>query len=258
MHITNIIEIFSHGSTRPHLAELSDGNKYVVKFPGNPEYNTVLINEFICHKIATDLGIPLQPFIIIPITEDFFIEFGNSISYEVHHITGNAFCSFYNTKANVINTPELIKLASNNCKFYDIMIFDFLIGNSDRNKGNLLYDQRFKKIVAIDHTHVFSIESLWMNNQLFHHLYKNFSFDDVHHYNLSLFNEFVNLNVECKNKYKNFIQNVKNYSKNRLNDIICECKDYWTINDQDSTNLLNYLWDRFQRVDEIISLLDLE
>lgn len=258
MFLKDIRKPIGNGITIPHLVKLSDDKLYVLKFPGNPEKELVLINEFICHRLASDLGLPLQPFEIVEVNHNHFQEFQSCISDDIEHKEGYAFCSLYNKRANPIITPTIIKLASNQCDVFSMIIFDLLIFNSDRNQGNLLYDQVMKKIVLIDHTHVFDLGSLWTAREL--NLRKNMPFtaDIIFRYNFELYSNFKNYNLDCITQYMDFIAKVKNYKKVQISDIISECKSYWFISEDDSQALKEYLWERFQRIDEAVDLLNLK
>ena len=47
------------GGSQPHLMQADDGNLYVVKFQGNPQGTSVLINERFACKLAQFLGLPV-------------------------------------------------------------------------------------------------------------------------------------------------------------------------------------------------------
>ena len=47
-----------HGGSQSRLMRCSDGGFYVVKFPGNPQGNRILVNELICTNLARLLGLP--------------------------------------------------------------------------------------------------------------------------------------------------------------------------------------------------------
>jgi len=256
LKLQNVIKPIGVGVTIPHLVELSNGLKYVLKFPGNPEGEKALINEFICYELALMLDLPIIESSVIEI--DFSTVSGlDCVHSSIIQRNGLGFASLYNTRANPINTPSIIKLAHNSCELYKIIIFDFLIGNTDRNKGNLLYDSKFKKINIIDHTHVFSIGTLWNTNELTRRLGEPFSIDDAHHYNFENYLQFKNYRIECSSSIKRFIQKISLIRKDDLERIINKCRNIWIFDENDVISLCNYLWDRITRLDEILNLLNL-
>lgn len=256
LKLLNIIKPIGVGVTIPHLVELTNGSKYVLKFPGNPEGEKALINEFICYELAMLLELPIIESTIVDI--DFSTANGvDCIEKSIILKNGMGFASLYNTKANPINTPSIIKLAHNSCDLYKIIIFDFIVGNTDRNKGNLLYDSKYKKLNIIDHTHVFSIGTLWNSTELRRRIGEPFNIDEAHKYNFENYLQFKNYRIECSTCIKRFIRKLETLTRDDLLNIINKCRITWNIEQYDVISICDYLWDRINRLNEILNLLNL-
>lgn len=52
LEIVEINKKLSNGCTVPYVVWCNDGKKYVVKFPGNPNGDKALINEFIASRLC--------------------------------------------------------------------------------------------------------------------------------------------------------------------------------------------------------------
>lgn len=53
------------GGSQPHLMQAADGNLYVVKFQGNPQGTSVLANEMLASRLASNLGLPVPKTVIV-------------------------------------------------------------------------------------------------------------------------------------------------------------------------------------------------
>ncbi|WP_319606978.1 MULTISPECIES: HipA family kinase [Weissella] len=72
------------------------------------------------------------------------------------------FLSEYRRGITLIN-GKMLERVRNNSDFAKIFFFDQLVNNSDRgeNTGNWFVDENTKKLMILDHTHVFRIGQLW-------------------------------------------------------------------------------------------------
>ncbi|KIU23440.1 HipA family kinase [Weissella cibaria] len=77
-------------------------------------------------------------------------------------VRGSVFLSEYR-KGITLNNAKMLERVRNNSDFAGILFFDQLVNNSDRgeNTGNWFVDKDTKKLMILDHTHVFRIGQLW-------------------------------------------------------------------------------------------------
>ena len=152
----------------------------------------------------------------------------------------------------------MIARTKNNYDAIKILIFDILIGNYDRNKGNLMINSISKKLIMIDHTHIFGLGTIWDEYQL--PRLKTLKFD------ISNLNEFNYLNIINSVKYDSlfyeelnkFVLNVKNINIEYVKDIMNNIPADWNVSIKEKEMLLDYIMERFNRVDEVLELLDLK
>ena len=66
--MVDLVEVknkLGNGCTVPYVVWCDDGNTYVVKFPGNPQKEKALVNEFIASKLCDYLGLPIMEYNLI-------------------------------------------------------------------------------------------------------------------------------------------------------------------------------------------------
>lgn len=263
MNLLSIKTSIGAGVTKPHLVSLSDNLNYILKFPGNPEQEKALISENICHELAKRLDLPVLPKAIVEINFS-NVDQVELLAADVEKKPGKGFATLFCKDANIINDPELIMMSNNKFDFLNIFIFDILIGNFDRNRGNLLYDDKFKKILIIDHTHVFAIGPIFRSKELNELKNKKFSLgcDAINKFSLKLFYDLKNKRIfnslEQRNKLTEFLSKIKAIKKNDLIKIIKDTQTIWYFSDNDVESLIEFLFSRFKRIDEVIKLLKLE
>jgi len=254
LQILKIVRSIGLGVTNPYLVVCDDDKQYVAKFPGNPDGTRVLINEFVCGKLAKIMGIPIPNFKIVSI-EDISL-FKNDLA-NIDLINGSVFCSEYLEKTSPVFGYEILTKIKNKTDAIKILIFDVLIGNNDRNIGNLLINFKNNSIVAIDHSHVFVYEALWDSINLPSVIGSNIDISQMKQQN------FNNLSLCINNKMflediNDFLQKIKNISRNDIAKIIDEIPSDWQIKETEKLALINFLMDRINRIDEICNLLKIE
>lgn len=163
MNIVKIIRPFELGVTKPFLVECSNGKKYVAKFPGNPDGPRILVNEYVCASLAKKLGLPVPNFELIKIND---IDKYKDKLDKIEKKNGTIFCSEFIEKTSPLPGYSILQKVTNKFDSIKILIFDVIIGNNDRNQGNLLINLKNNSLVAIDHSHVFIHQALWNKQTL--------------------------------------------------------------------------------------------
>lgn len=256
--MVDIVEVknkLGNGCTVPYVVWCDDGNTYVVKFPGNPQKEKALVNEFIASKLCDYLGLPIMEYNLINVKIE---NYNDEMIREIEPISGTAFGTIYDADLLTILNPGMIARTKNNYDAIKILIFDILIGNYDRNKGNLMINSISKKLIMIDHTHIFGLGTIWDEYQL--PRLKTLKFD------ISSLNEFNYLNIINSVKYDSlfyeelnkFVLNVKNINIEYVKDIMNNIPADWNVSIKEKEMLLDYIMERFNRVDEVLELLDLK
>lgn len=254
----NIVEIknkLGNGCTVPYVVWCDDGKTYVVKFPGNPEGKRALVNEFVASKLCEYLELPIMEYKLINIKEENYDKIDKE---DIKHIEGTAFGTLYDDKLLTILNAGMISRAQNSYDAIKILIFDLLIGNYDRNKGNLMIHSISKKIIMIDHTHIFGLGTIWDKYQLPRFINEKFSVLYLHQFNYLNIMNSLKLNDIFYSELNKFIKKVKNIKKELVESIMNDIPSDWEVSDEEKQVLVDYIIGRFNRVDEIIELLNLK
>lgn len=253
----NVLEIknkLGNGCTVPYVVWCDNGKTYVVKFPGNPQGKKTLINEYIASRLCDYLELPILPYTLINIEQQ---NYKDEMNNEIELIEGTAFGTEYDENALPILNSGMISSASNNYDAIKILIFDLLIGNYDRNRGNLLINSVNKKIIMIDHSHIFGLGTLWDKYQLPRLIEEKFSITDLNEFNFQNIKNSLKIDETFYKELNRFIEKVKNINKDFIENIINDVPIDWELNTMEKDLLCDYILIRFKRLDEILELLNI-
>lgn len=249
------VEPIRNGQTKPFLIRCDDGNQYYVKFKENPESSRVLINEFVCTKIAEIIDIPITPNKFVQIDAHFIQLYGPTIQQHIGEVisAGLHFGSLKVDKAYPITSSKMIANSVNTDCLSTILMFDHLVGNGDRvsNKGNILMNGVSKEITVIDHSHAFELGPIWDEHQLRRLVNQPILPLDLTGYVYSKWVPHINGN----SPFSHFFQNLTRLTLQEMSHIIDDVPDEWIITDSEKEALLIYLEYRKDNVHMIPQLL---
>lgn len=239
------------GTTDPVLMGCQNGH-YIVKSANNVHGPRVLVNEFVCYKLAKLLELPIPNAALIHINDGIInsskVLKGLGVQPGIH------FGSSFVQRANTNLQPPLLKLAQNKEDIPSIILFDQIIFNDDRtkNKGNLMFDLKQKKIIIIDHSHVFKLGAIWNCHQL--ELINEEApqlINDFHGHNYKVLLEYVNGN----NPFHKIVNKLQSLSRKDI-EWCCEgIPDSWLLSSIDKESLIEFIWYRINIVDQILELI---
>ncbi len=256
--MVNIVEIknkLGNGCTIPYVVWCDDGNTYIVKFPGNEQGVKTLVNEFIASNLCEYLELPIFHYNLIKVKYD---NYNEKIKEEIIPLEGTAFGTIYNDNALIVLNSETISKSVNKNDAIKILIFDILIGNYDRNKGNLMIDSLSKKIYMIDHTHIFGLGTLWDEFQLPRLVNEKFEIETLNQFNYNNIIESLKIDKEFYIELNKFIEKVKNINKDFIKNIMNNIPNDWNVSKREKELLVEYIYNRFNRVNEILDLLHIK
>lgn len=253
LKITEIERMIPLGITNPYLVKCDDGKRYAAKFPGNTDGTRVLINEYVCANLAKLLDLPIPNFALAVTPElDVFKKQLPNIS----PISGTVFLSEWMDKVAPVPDHQVLSKITNKFDTIKVLIFDVLIGNNDRNGGNLLLNFKNNSFVIIDHSHVFIYEALW-NENLNDLIGKKIDIANMNQYSFSRLILCLN-NREYISAIEEFISKIKKISYSTIEGILNSLPDDWTLTEKEKMSLTNFLLDRIKRIDEICAILKIE
>ncbi len=254
-HVDKIIKKMGNGCTQPYQAKLSNETEVIyaiIKFKDNEQGVLTLINEIISYNLAKAIDL-VMPESGIALVDD-LTSFGD---YDIP--SNNYGCCFYSKEiqpATIIN-DNIMKFVSNKDSYEKIILFDHLVYNKDRNKGNLLiYSGKGDKILyAIDHTHVFKNEAIWDRYCLQQGMREN-DFNDLQILNRNGYNYFF---VSKKITYDSLLFQAQNFkeriNEKLINEIFQKIPNDWKISFKDLQELKKYLLYRTDKLFDMCLLI---
>lgn len=170
---------------------------------------------------------------------------------------GYCFFSKRINKVTVIN-PTIIPHIINKEEFYKVILFDHLVYNKDRNKGNLLVTVgNTPKLYVIDHTHVFKNATIWDRYCFQQGIAANdFNDRDILEANMLLYSYFG----ECLIIDPQVLLQKSNDFKSKINQailaqILSELPQDWEPPKEDINALTEYLLYRLEHLDDICNVI---
>lgn len=255
--VSCLLDEIGAGVTKP-INALIDNSRVVVKLRNNDESSRVLINELVSYQIAEKLNLPIPNYGIGQI--DKYTELKTSIN---DNQLGKCFYTerIDNVTSLVDNKKLIQNYIANKSDFLKIILFDNLIYNKDRHKGNILMNTGFKSknncIYIIDHTHVFDLGPMWNKNQLCNRIreldYKN---KQVMEYNKETYKILVdrdNLSLDTLLNEANIFKNV--LTSDIIYGMIENIPKEWDMDEWDKTMLFNYINYRVMYIDDICKVI---
>lgn len=263
MNIIHIDELFcfiGNGATNP-IHGMGDGTRYIVKTFNNPEGNKVLINELVAYFIAKQLKLPIPNATlgmidnITKIDADIFkSDDFNESCY------GLAFCSELLQPVTTISSFKMLSMSKNYTWLLPkLMLFDHLIYNKDRNKGNLLISlsKTDKNLYIIDHSHIFSMEALWnsigLNQRIAENDFNDSTIMDDNWYQYSNFKKVLNIDIITMRDTIDYFKD--HLSIDFFNNLIEKIPTVWENDKDELIALINYLIYRVEHLEEFANLI---
>lgn len=253
MKILRIIRPMGVGITKPYEVECENEKKYVAKFPGNPEGDRVLINEYICAELAKLFGLPVPNYKLVKIEN---IEEYVSQLEGIQMVNGTVFCSEKIEKSVPVPNYLALTYTTNAIDALKTLIFDVIIGNNDRNPGNMLLNLKNRTFVMFDHSHVFIYGAVWDKNNVNDLIGKEISINSL---NNKTFNTLISSNNISSNKkiIREYIDVIKNIKDQDVDEILNGIPNDWFITIEEKDAIKSFILDRINRVEEIYRLLNI-
>jgi len=253
-HVDKVYSVIENGATEP-LDALLGKDRAIVKTFNNIQGNLTLINEYICYRLCVQLSIPIPVAGIAYIDEQTIDESPQKI------ITPEKFgpC-FYSKRINkaAILISSIIDYIINKEDINKIVLFDHLVYNKDRNKGNILIETgKTISMYAIDHSHVFKNECIW-DRWCFERGMRNRDYNDTDIIDSN--RDVYDLFWQNKSRDREILLNLtdvfkKRISYNLLDEIISELPIEWEISKENLTALKDYIMYRLEHLNDIVDII---
>lgn len=250
----NIIKLekkLENGKTEPLLCH-TDGGVYVVKSVNNIDGPRVLINEYICYKLAKLLNIPIPKAALINIEQD-IIDADPKLQ-EINIPPGLHFGSEFVERAQSNIMPPLVEMITNKEDIPSIILFDQIIYNEDRvmNRGNLLIDLKQKRLLAIDHSHPFRLGAIWDKYELKKILESPICLvRDFHKENYRILLKYIN----GHSPFNEILQRILEITDNDIEWCFTGIPNSWGLDTEDRDALYDFIRYRLDNVNDFLMLL---
>ena len=135
------------------------------------------------------------------------------------------------------------------------LIFDVVVGNNDRNPGNIMINLKNQSFVIIDHSHVFVHGTVWDKNNLHDLIGVPI---DISRLNRVTYNTLISPNNIASNRtiIDMYIDGLKLITRDKINVIIKNIPEDWSITEEEKVVLENFLVDRINRIKDICRILN--
>lgn len=264
IHIKELLFPIENGATIPIRGVSDDGIHYVIKTFNNIQGNKVLVNEFVCYKLAKKLNLT------IPNAKLGIIDYNTIISDSVNALEdfgsrcyGICFCSEYLDSSLNITSAKMIKETDNHNWLTPMLIlFDHLVYNKDRNRGNLLIasskNTKFhRQLYIFDHSHTFNLEAIWdaknLKDKIEDKDYMDVSMMDCNSYIYSKLLSNTKVDLYSLNSAADYFK--ANLSHEFIHNIITQVPTLWESNTDDLKSLEEYLIYRLEHLNDFISII---
>lgn len=150
LQVVEIQDIAEQGYSEPYRCKAENGLEYFVK--GLRSRRSSQINEWLCANMAQAIGLPIAPFCLLEVAEDFL----ELLPPKKRNIgQGAVFASQAVLSQTLLEIADIDFVAPEIQR--QIVAFDWFIQNMDRTPGdsNLLIDPKNKHITVIDHNLAF-------------------------------------------------------------------------------------------------------
>lgn len=152
IEVEEIHDVIDVGTTMPVRCRLENGMNVIVKYMKNPFGQIVLINELIGSCIADLVGVNNPEYGICNLSEEVIINSNCNEEIDLR----NAGLAFYTKEYSSTIPPSMSMLSLvENKETEKIILFDHIVNNCDRHKGNLIIDiSKMAKLYVIDNSHI--------------------------------------------------------------------------------------------------------
>lgn len=152
LQIQEIQEIVEVGITMPVRCILENGISAIVKYMRNPFGQQVLINEYIGAKIAEEIGLSIPEYGICYMSRQVILDTNFNEELDENNYGYGFFSKIYSK--TVPPTRNFLSEVVNK-ETEKVILFDHVVNNCDRHKGNLLIQlNETCRLYFIDNSHI--------------------------------------------------------------------------------------------------------
>lgn len=241
------VQAFSGGTA--HVILCSDGNHYVMKWNTGSRRPKEMVNEYVVSKLAKLLSLPVIPFELIYLNEEFLKNtpalqaYDPGIRYGCQVIENSV---IFSDKAE---TPPSKQEIINHSILAGMIIFDQWVYNSNRNVNSLLLqplEQGGYYVHMIHHYRCFPGGYRWNAETIGSQKPEYRILNQVYRWCFSLLDDDEMLAA--------FAEGIKSLPEERIKQVIESIPDEWEVSSEEREALYDYLIKEKARMPKVASL----
>ncbi|MBD8135590.1 HipA family kinase [Peribacillus frigoritolerans] len=234
-----------------HVILFSDGKEYVVKwFDTKKGREKEVVNEYLIGKLAELLSLPVIPFDLVYIPEDFIKKTPELQSTQHNYSSGYQYgCVFIRNSTvfeNVRENPPTKTDVKNRDMLAGITVFDQWVNNSDRGTMNVILENLSDGgyyVHMIDHGRVFPGRYQWSAQTL--------SETPVYNYHWPFYKWAFSLLNDHK-ELTSFIEKIVKLPNKSIYQVIESIPKEWNVKTKDRDALYKFLLEQKNKLPEIV------
>lgn len=245
----NFVQTLRGGTA--HLILFSDGKKYVVKWNGTEiKRAKEAVNEYVVGKLAMLLSLPVVPFDLVYIPDEFVKKTPELHSKRYKFSSGCQYACLFIENSIVLADVFKDLPSKTEVKNHDMLaamaVFDQWVNNSDRTMSNILLERLNGDeyyIHMIDHGKCFPGGYKWSPKTLSQKQKYNMKYRETYQWAFSILNE---------EDFTSFIEKIISIPNKLIYEVIQSIPEEWEVSKEESEALYHYLIEHKNRLPNVI------
>lgn len=223
-----------------HVILFSDGKKYVVKWHGTKKgRDKEVVNEYLIGKLASLFSLPVIPFEVVYIPDEFIQSTNKLNSKKGNYRSGYHYACLYIEDCLVFEDVRKSlpsrKEVENGDMLASILVFDQWVNNTDRGTMNVILEKREGDnyfVHMIDHGRCFPGRYKWSA--------KTLDEQPVYNYHWPFYKWVLSL-LENEQELINFQVKIEAMPNESIKEVIHTLPKEWNVNKEDKEALYQFL-----------------
>ncbi|KHF41621.1 HipA family kinase [Halalkalibacter okhensis] len=252
IHPVKYVETLRGGTA--HVILFSDGKKYVVKWFGvKKARGKEVVNEYVVSKLAQLLSLPIVPFKLVYIPEDFLKNTPQLHKKKQSYHSGIHYACVFIENSTVFENVRQSLPSKTEVKNRDMLagvtVFDQWLNNSDRGTMNVilerLSDERYY-VHMIDHGRCFPGGYQWTSKTLMN--------EPVYTYHWPFYKWVYSLLHDAQ-ELTSYIDNIVDLPNESIYEVIQSIPNEWNVDTEDKEALYQFLLKQKKDLPNIINTI---
>lgn len=235
-----------------HVILFSDGKKYVVKWNGCKDKRAKeVVNEFVVGKLAMLLSLPVVPFELVFIPEEFVKNTPELYSKKYNFSSGYHYAGLFIENSTGLDEGFKILPSKAEIKNHDMLaamvVFDQWVNNWDRTMSNLLLERLSEGTYyfhMIDHGLCFPGGYQWSAKTLSQKLHKDIHYQETYQWAFSILNE---------EDFTSFIEKIVSLPNELIHEVIKSIPNEWQVSSEEREALYHFLVDMKNQLPSLVA-----